>query len=432
MKDSNIYKPLKVQEKVLEIVEECFKKEDNGIFDARRVALEQLGEFMIETGDGSYTLESEGVEGNSETMHTHHGGLEESLEKYVKPSHLTGKKNVHIIDICSGLGYTAAVCLEYLLDETKNTAKNPKICIEMVEISPLTLATGLIIPSPIKSHEIVKKAIEDKLYSIGFLKYRLVDQEIPDNIKLNIHLSDARKIVKKQQIVLKSEKIGSSTNKTCTNTYPDSYKKYDAIILAPFSPGVSPELYTMEFLKGLKGLLKNEGMFLTYTSAAAVRYSLIKTGFHVGEGPSFGRRGGTLGSPSVNNIEKPLSRDDERMVALTDAGIPFRDPELDDSGHKITERHNKEREYARKHYKFASTVKSPIYLCNDIKESRLRRRVIKDMKKLDFEDPFSKKSKYVVCPQFQVCICGKNCENFHNSRERVVEMEKRLNETLKN
>ena len=199
MKDNNVYKPIKVQERVLDLVETCFKNENNGDVNARRIALAELDEFLIKTGDGSYTLKSEGLEGASETMHTYHGGLEESLEKYVKPSKLTGKEDVHVLDICSGLGYTAAVCLEYLNDTDKNSIKNPNICIEMVEISPLTLALGLIIPSPIESHEIVKRAIENKLYSIGFLKTKLIQKEIPDNIKLNVHLTDAREIVKTQE-----------------------------------------------------------------------------------------------------------------------------------------------------------------------------------------------------------------------------------------
>ena len=139
MKNNKVYKPLKVQEKVLDIVRECFKNENNGDMNARESALDELDEFLIETGDGSFTLQSESFDNSSETMHTFHGGLEESIEKYVKPSHLIGKNDVHIMDICSGLGYTAAVCLEYLNDETKNTVKNPNICIEMVEISPLTI-----------------------------------------------------------------------------------------------------------------------------------------------------------------------------------------------------------------------------------------------------------------------------------------------------
>ena len=92
MKNNSVYKPLKVQKKVLEIVDKCFKNENNGDKDARSVAFDDLKEFLIETGDGSYTLKSEGLEGSSETMHTYHGGLDESLEKYVKPSHLKGKE----------------------------------------------------------------------------------------------------------------------------------------------------------------------------------------------------------------------------------------------------------------------------------------------------------------------------------------------------
>jgi tRNA U34 5-methylaminomethyl-2-thiouridine-forming methyltransferase MnmC len=421
MKSNNVYKPLKVQDKVLEIVKKCFNEENNGNLNARMEALDKLKEFLILTGDGSYTLNSEGLKDSSETMHTYHGGLDESLEKYVKPSHLLGKDNVHLIDICSGLGYTAAVCIEYLNDETKNTIENPNICIEMVEISPLTLATGLIIPSPLKSHEIVKRAIEDKLFSTGFLKTRLITEEIPENIKLNIHILDAREIVKSNSVFeidqKPSHKIGSSG-------------KYDAIFLVPFSPRLSPELYTIDFLKGLKSLLKNNGMLLTYTASAAVRYSLIKTGLHVGEGPSFGRSGGTLASPHSDNIEKPLSSRDERMVALTDAGTPFRDIYLEDSSFNIGERRRNERADARKENKFASTVKSPVYLCNDIKEGRLRRRVLKDLRRLGFEDLICEKSKFVVCPQYKKCICGNGCKPLDTSKERVLEMEKRLNKII--
>jgi tRNA U34 5-methylaminomethyl-2-thiouridine-forming methyltransferase MnmC len=432
MKDNDAYKPLMVQKKVLDIVKECFDNENNGIMDARQIALGELKEFLIETGDGSFTLQSEGLENSSETMHTFHGGLEESLEKYVKPSHLIGKDDVHIMDICSGLGYTAAVCLEYLNDETKNTAKNPNICIEMVEISPLTLAAGLIIPSPLKSHEIVKKAIEDRLYSIGFLKHRMITTEIPANIQLNVHIIDAREIVKNSLFkkvhnsptVIESEKLVGCTN--------GQNRKFDAILLVPFSPGVSPELYSIDFLKGIKPLLKNDGMLLTYTASSAVRYSLIELGLYVGEGPSFGRSGGTLASPSKEYIEKPLLSWDERMVALSDAGIPFRDTELNSSGFDMAERRQKERIKARKEFKLASTVKSPVYLFNNIKEGRLRRRVLKDLKRFGIEDLISEKSKFIVCPQYKECICGNGCEYIDNSSERVIEMEKRLNIIIHN
>jgi tRNA U34 5-methylaminomethyl-2-thiouridine-forming methyltransferase MnmC len=432
MKDNTVYKPLKVQEKVLDIVKECFENENNGVMDARQVALGKLEEFLIETGDGSYTLESECLNDSSETMHTFHGGLEESLEKYVKPSHLIGRDDVHILDICSGLGYTAAVCLEYLNDETKNTVKNPHIRIEMVEISSLTLATGLIIPSPLKSHEIVKKAIEDKLFSIGFLKHRMISKEIPANIQLDVHIIDAREIVKNSALETPQDHSNSTGSDRVVGGSNNRNKKFDAILLVPFSPGVSPELYSIDFLKGISPLLKDDGMLLTYTSSSAVRYSLIELGLYIGEGPSFGRSGGTIASPIKENIEKPLSSNDERMVALSDAGIPFRDAELNNSSLKISETRQNERSIARKQYKLASTVKSPVYLFNDIDEGRLRRRVLKDLKKFGIEDLVSEKSKFIVCPQYKECICGNGCEPIDNSSKRVIEMDKRLNIIIEN
>ena len=432
MKENNDYKPLMVQNKVLDIVKECFENENNGIMDSRQIALDKLGEFLIETGDGSFTLQSEGLENSSETMHTFHGGLEESLEKYVKPSHLIGKDDVHIMDICSGLGYTAAVCLEYLDDETINTVKNPNICIEMVEISPLTLATGLIIPSPLKSHEIVKKAIEDRLFSTGFLKHQIITTEIPANIQLNVHIIDAREIVKNSMFKKTHDSPIVSESKKFVDCTNGQNRKFDAILLVPFSPGVSPELYSLDFLKGITPLLKNDGMLLTYTASSAVRYSLIELGLYVGEGPSFGRSGGTLASPSKEYIEKPLLSRDERMVALSDAGIPFRDSELNNSGFEMAETRQKERLKARKEFKLASTVKSPVYLFNNIKEGRLRRRVLKDLKRFGIEDLVSEKSKFIVCPQYKECICGKGCEYIDNSSERVIEMEKRLNMIVHN
>ena len=171
-------------------------------------------------------------------------------------------------------------------------------------------------------------------------------------------------------------------------------------------------------------------MFLTYTSSSAVRSALIRLGLHVGEGPSFGRSGCTLASMSLDNITKPLSNKDERMIALTDAAMSFMDPDLNSSGDEITARRQNERSKARNEYKFASTVKSPVYLYNDIPESRLRRRVLKDLRKLGLEDLISEKSKYLVCPQYKECICGNECKDLNSSRERVVEMEKRLNKIV--
>ncbi|AEG18300.1 MnmC family methyltransferase [Methanobacterium paludis] len=497
------YNTLTVTENVLKIVENWFKAEKLGDKNARSRAAYELNEFLIETDDGSYTLRSDDFNGKSETMHTHHGAITESIEKYVKPSKLKEKmadgRNLHVLDICSGLGYHSAACIEFLNDSLNDRNLNnenksehplikdhpkiyPKIRIDMVEISIETIAANLLIPSPVKSHEIIKKAVENKLYDEGVLKFKFQDEfqlqdefkksdvlnkNIPENLKIsensdiinekpeiketqnkickkyeakekpdkisknldiNIYCEDARDLIKK--IVKTHDK---SKNQVNEHDYGENCENYDAIFLAPFSPSKSPELCTVEFFNALKTILKEDGMILTYTSAAPVRSGLIEVGFHVGEGPRFGRTGGTIASPSLQNIDTPLSMKDERMIALSDAGLPFRDHELNSSGFEIAEKRANKRKIVRGSSKFASSVKTPLYLgrnMEDIDDPRLKRRVLKNVKKLGFEELNCEKLKYIICPQFDSCICGSNCQKIANSRDRVKEMVKRLSELV--
>jgi tRNA U34 5-methylaminomethyl-2-thiouridine-forming methyltransferase MnmC len=400
MKIKKDYHALTATEDVLKIIRECFVEEKKGNKEARNNTKDLLMEYFVKTADGSYTLNSNTIDGKSETMHTHHGAIIESMEKYIKPSKLKGKKEIRVLDICSGLGYNAASCIEYLDDDVK-------IEIDMIEISKETLAAALFVENPLKSYEIIKKAIEDKLYEENIIDFKF-QNEIPDRININIYLDDARDVVKQ---------FGEN-------------KKYDAIFLDPFSPAKSPELYTLEFLHILKDLLKNDGIILTYTSAAPVRFAMIHSGLHVGEGPQFGRRGGTLASKNLENIEKSLSENDERMIALSDSGIPFRDPKLNASGFEITKMREDERKSARGVQKFASTVRTPIHLCKDIEERRLKTRVLKNINAFGIDDLNSKKARFLVCPQFDECICGCGNPKLDNSYSRITEMINRLSKIV--
>ena len=248
-------------------------------------------------------------------MHTHHGALSEARVKFADPLRLEGKKEVAILDICSRLGFNAAAVLQKFIKSGFHP-ELVKIEIDMVEVSWETLAASLIIPSPIESHSFIKKAVEDFLINHQFLVYPHEKKAIPSQVDIGVHCQDARKIV---------------VNIPLT-------KKYDAIFLDPFSPEKSPELYSTEFLLKIGQLLKDDGVILTYTSSAPVRFALVNAGLELGEGPSLGRKGGTIASGSANKIVKPLTMDDERMIALSDAGIPFMDPELTDSSEKIIQR----------------------------------------------------------------------------------------------
>ena len=410
---------------LLNMVSNYFKREKEGDITARFSAIQYLKNFLIETSDGSYTLKSDVINGSTETMHTHHGALEESIQKYIEPSKLRdkiiSKDEIRILDTCSGLGYNAAA----VLDLWQSIPNNCKIKLDMVEISRETLAITLLIPSPLKTYEIIKKAVEDKLCNEGFLSLRYEKNEKPENVDINIYCMDIRELTKN----LLESKLSKTEN--VKSLIDDGM--YDIIFLDPFSPLLTPELYTLDFFKALKQVIKKDGLILTYTSAAPVRSAFIEAGFHVGEGPRFGRkRGGTIASISAELILKDLLMEDERMIALSDVGVPFRDPNLNNTSQYVKDLRSSERELLRNNkLKFASTVKTPIYLLEDLEDGRLKRRVLKNLHKMGFEDLNSPEFRYVLCPQYNECICGNECESFDNSHERVNEMSHRLQIVIK-
>lgn len=397
------YKALTVEEKVLEVVRDFIREEKSGNHNARDHAKLVIQDYLVKTDDDSYTLNSGIIDGKSETMHTHHGGVREAMEKYIKPARLDGKDSVSVLDICSGLGYNAASCIEYLNHDTE-------IELDLVEISKETVTLSLLMDTPLESYKIIQNAVEDRLLNEGIIIFRHSNNQVPERIKINLHMEDARKTIYKL----------------------NGNKNYDAIFLDPFSPLKSPELYTYEFIKQLKSLLKSDGVMLTYSSAAPVRAAMVKSGLYVGEGPAFGRSGGTVASLKEDAIDKPISKDDERMIALSDAGIPFKDPGFNGSAQSILQQRDRERMLSRGRTKFSSTVKTPIYLNKELPESRLRRRVLKNLKKMGFNDLKSPEVRYVVCPQYEECVCHGNCSYLDNSRERIYEMNHRLRLIVKN
>ncbi len=402
MKKNN-YDALTPSEEALEIIRECFEDEKKGNRNARNNARKSLKSYLIKTDDGSYTLNSNSVSGKSEMMHTHHGAVTESMEKFVKPAQLEGKKEVRILDICSGLGYNAAACIENLDDTVK-------VQIDMIEISKETLQATLLLDNPINSYEIIKGAIESELFDRELLGFEIYKDKVPDRININIYIDDARNMVKNR-----------------------IDEKYDAVFLDPFSPLKSPELYSVEFFIHLKNLLKENGLILTYTSAAPVRSAMILAGLHVGEGPQFGRKsGGTVASKNPEMIQNQLKFDDERMIALSDAGIPFRDPELKGSAAEIIEMRENERKSARGNTKMASTVKTPIFLNKDIESARLKKRVLKNIGFTEIEDLKSLKARYIICPQYEECICRCGDSGLKDSVSRINEMIDRLSKIIEN
>ena len=354
--------------------------------------------YFVLTDDGSYSIKSREINHKIETLHTSSGAISEAFEKFIKPMKFDYTKDIAILDVCAGLGYNTTAAIS---DFIKNSNRNLKV--DMIEISKATLACGLLVPSPIIEHEITKKAIENELIKQNYAKLSLIKSEIPSNIDINIFIEDARKSV---------QKLDDNS--------------YDAIFLDPFSQNMAPELFSLDFFNEFRRIIKPDGIVATYTSSAPIRDAFIETDFFIGQGPIFGRKqGGTLASPNPLMLDTALPKNDEIRIALSDVGIPFRDTTLDSSSDEILEQRTQERHQSRHTTKISSAVKTPIFLGDEMSDEKLKRRVERNLAKMNIPSTTSKEAIYIVEVEDNY---QQKQDEFNNSRSRIVEMRKRLKE----
>ena len=387
-----------INDDIFDLVNSCFELEKSTQNNEGRVNFfDTYKNYFVLTDDGSYSINSKEINHKIETLHTSTGAISESFEKFIKPMKFNYEEDIAILDICAGLGYNSSAAIE---DFMKNSSKS-NLTIDMVEISYATLACGLLIPSPIKTHDITKKAIENELIKQDYATLSLETCEIPENIDLNVYIEDARQTVQKLK----------------DNTY-------DAIFLDPFSQNMAPELFSLEFFKEFRRVIKDDGIVATYTSSAPVRAAFIEADFYIGQGPIFGRKqGGTLASPNPLMLDTALPKNDEIRIALSDVGIPFRDPNLNNSSDYILEKRTEERHNARHTTKISSAVKTPIFLACEMDDEKLKRRVERNLTKMNIPSTTSDEAFYIVeCENSY----SKKQDEKNNSRNRILDMEKKL------
>ena len=390
-----------IDETIYDLINQAFdneRKYDDAKY--RNSIFKEHKEYFVKTDDGSYSIKSKEINHKVETLHTSTGAISESFEKFIKPLKLNYDEDIAILDICAGLGYNSSAAID---DFMKNSDGSTNLHIDMLEISKPTLAAGLMVPSPIEAHDITKKAIEQSLIDCDYASLELEETVIPRNIDLKIHIDDARQVIQK---------------------LPD--KTYDAIFLDPFSQNMSPELVSVEFFREFRRVIKDDGIVCTYTSSAPVRMGFIEADFYVSLGPIFGRfQGGTLASPSPKNLTKSLPKNDEIKMALSDVGIPFRDPNLNLSSKEILDNRTEERHLARHNTKISSAVKTPIFLAQEMDDEPLKRRVERNLAKMNIPGVLSKEAFYIVGPMDDY---NEGYSEDNNTRTRVLEMMRRLDD----
>ncbi|WP_069592047.1 MnmC family methyltransferase [Methanosphaera sp. WGK6] len=388
---------LEISEQHKNLIQQVFELELSGHKDARELYRDEIAGFLIKTDDGSYTLSSGKRDNESETLHSTYGARTEAFEKFAIPSKLIEKSEItdviKILDICSGIGYNVSAVLDYLKDS------NVKIEIDMIESSLETLATTLFIPDICESHGYIKKVIESYLIDEGYLQFNKVLSNIPSNITINIHVCDARDFLKE-----------------------NSSKEYDAVFLDPFSPSKCPELYSVDFFTKLKEYLTPSALILTYTAASPVRNAMVYAGLYVGEGPRFHRSGGTIASRTPDLIETKLSFSDEKVIALSDVGVPYMDPDLADDYDTIIERRQNIRGKIRGVSVFPSSNKLPRYLGVDpekIDDKVLLEKLNGYVRKMGFESIMDSRILAIL-----------DIDKTLTSRDQIILLENRLKEIL--
>ena len=386
-----------INDDIFDLVNEYFQQEKSSRNNESRVDFfDTYKNYFVLTDDGSYSINSKEINHKVETLHTSTGAISESFEKFIKPMKFDYSRDIAILDICAGLGYNSSAAIA---DFLKHSDKN--LTVDMVEISKATFACGILVPSPIPEHDITKKAIEEELIAEDYAALSLEKAEIPKNININVYIEDARQTV---------QRLDDDT--------------YDAIFLDPFSQNMAPELFSVELFKEFRRIIKDDGIIATYTSSAPVRAGFIEAGFYIGLGPIFGRKqGGTLASPNPLMLDWSLPRNDEIRIALSDVGIPFRDPNLNSSSDFILEKRTEERHLARHNTKISSAVKTPIFLGCEMDDEKLKRRVERNLEKMNIPSTTSAEANYLVEVENEY---SEKQDSENNSTNRILEMKKRL------
>ena len=391
-----------INDDIFDLINETFRQEKSSRNNEWRLNFfDTYNNYFVLTDDGSYSINSKEINHKVETLHTSTGAISESFEKFIKPMKFNYDEDIAILDICAGLGYNSSAAIA---DFMKNSKANLKI--DMVEISKATLACGLLVPSPIPEHDITKKAIENELIVQDYATLSLETTDIPENININVFIEDARQTVQRLD--------------------DDSY---DAIFLDPFSQNMAPELFSVEFFREFRRVIRDDGIIATYTSSAPVRAGFIEADFYIGLGPIFGRmQGGTLASPNPEMLDWSLPKNDEIRIALSDVGIPFRDPGLNNSSEEILDARAEERHEARHNTKISSAVKTPIFLGQEMDDEKLKRRVERNLKKMNIPSTTSDEAYYIV--EVENAYSEKQ-DSKNNSTNRILDMKKRLKKVKK-
>lgn len=258
---------------------------------------------LLETGDGTLSLYSSDY---GEAMHSLSGAYQEALLKHVYPSQVINLKGERIVvlDIGFGLGYNVLALLREFLK--KDSGQFLQVISLELDLSHAPLMAEISFDD---DRDYIYDSIRVAARSGVFAAKRF---------SIEIICGDARRSLKEMD-----------------------RSDIDAVFHDPYSPSKNPELWSVEFFKELRRVVRDNGILTTYSSALQIRIALMEAGFTIGPGPSVGeKREGTIAT--VSGRIQPLSL--RSIIELKDNSnsVPYRDINLQDTREKILQRRIKE------------------------------------------------------------------------------------------
>jgi tRNA U34 5-methylaminomethyl-2-thiouridine-forming methyltransferase MnmC len=234
---------------------------------------------QVQSEDGSFTAYSS--EYDEHYHSTKDGALHESLYKHVIPAyeHTKHLDEVHILDICFGLGFNTLATLWYF--------KQQALHAKMEFLQKTKFLQKIYIYSPELDKELIESLVNFS-YPQEFSELLPIIEALVENgvfqnefWHVELFVGDAREYIK---------------------TLP--HAKMDVVYQDAFSPSANPILWTQEYFADIKKLIKHSGIITTYSTALATRLALHHNGFNIylNKGENF--RNATLASLGELAYEK--------------------------------------------------------------------------------------------------------------------------------
>lgn len=305
--------------------------------------------------------------------HSSYGAKKEAFEKFIAPlnfaQNFSHKKEIKVLDICYGIGYNTKAFLE----TTRRLDFKGKLEIDILEydknlvsLSPF-VKDGFYRTSPEISYMLSESLFEVYSSNEEFLEilnnyqnkvfietnYYQMAKKMREwgytNIPLsqknaflhNIYYQCISQRIKKPHKTLRIKNISIKPHiMDARKAIFNLCETYNIVFLDAFTPLKLPTLWSLDFFIAIKNLLDEDSIIVTYSNSAAVRHAMLDAGFYVGK--TFDKNGRACGTVATKNISFIKNKLDEYDLGLikTNAGVYFRDPNLNLTAEAILEEFN--------------------------------------------------------------------------------------------